>query len=219
MATSVASPSSVRPFVPPPPPKTPKSAGTRGHLLELAAQLFIERGYEAVSMRDLASAAKLTKGAVYGHFRSKGQLLVEVIRWKIAESDRATDYVEVGTSLERGAALIHDGTSRDTRLLEVDAAAAARHDPDVAAGLRSFYLERHARICDAMSELADPDTAAWVVTALTAGVGMKESTGLPLPDGDRLTAAILAALNGLTSQRADAAVEPRRKRKRSEERN
>ena len=102
MATSVASPSSVRPFVPPPPPKTPKSAGTRGHLLELAAQLFIERGYEAVSMRDLASAAKLTKGAVYGHFRSKGQLLVEVIRWKIAESDRATDYVEVGTSLERG---------------------------------------------------------------------------------------------------------------------
>ena len=152
-------------------------------------------------MRDIASAAKLTKGAVYGHFRSKGQLLVEVIRWRIAERDQAIDYVEVRASLERGAELIHDEASRDTRLLEVDAAAAARHDPEVAAGLRSLYLERHAQICDAMSELTDPDTAAWVVTALTAGVGMKESTGLPMPDADRLTAAILAALNGLISQR------------------
>ena len=205
MAASVASPASVRSFVPPPPPKTPKSAGTRRRLLDLAAQLFVQHGYEAVSMRDIASAAKLTKGAVYGHFRSKGQLLVEVIRWKLAEQDQAVDYVEVGASVERGAALIHDETSRDTRLLEVDAAAAARHDPDVAAGLRSLYLERHAQICEAMSELADPDAAAWVVTALTAGVGMKESTGLPLPDAGRLTAAIFAALNGLISQRGDGA--------------
>ncbi len=206
MATSIALPTSVRPFVPPPPPKTPKSAGTRRRLLDLAAQLFIEHGYDAVSMRDIASAAKLTKGAVYGHFRSKGQLLVEVIRWKIAERDQAIDYVEVRASLERGAALIHEETSRDTRLLEVDAAAAARHDPEVAAGLRSLYLERHARICDAMSELADPDTAAWLVTALTAGIGMKESTGLPLPAAGRLTTAILAALNGLTSQLGDDAL-------------
>ena len=100
-----------------------------------------------------------------------------------------------------GAALIHDPAGREIRLLEVDAAAAARHDPEVAAGLQTFYLERHARISDAMSDLADPDTAAWVVTALTAGVGMRESTGLPMPDPDRLTVAILAALDGLIDQR------------------
>jgi AcrR family transcriptional regulator len=217
MAASVASSTAARPFIPPPPPKTPKSAGTRRRLLDLAAQLFVEHGYDAVSMRDIASAADLTKGAVYGHFRSKGQLLVEVIRWKIAESDQAIDYVEVRDSLERGAALIHDQANRETRLLEVDAAAAARHDSEVAAGLRSFYLERHARICDAMSDVADPDTAAWVVTALTAGVGMKESAGLPIPDADRLTNAILAVLEGLTSRRGDgppvverAPVPPRR---------
>ena len=50
-----------------------------------------------------------------------------------------------------------------------------------------------------MSELDDPDTAAWVVTALTAGIGMKESTGLPMPDADRLNGAILAAVNGLST--------------------
>ncbi len=201
MASPVESPTTARPFVPPPPPKTPKSAGTRRRLLDLAAELFVEHGYDAVSMRDIASAARLTTGAVYGHFLSKGQLLVEVIRWKIAENDREVDYVEVGASPERGAELVHDENGRDTRLLEVDAAAAARHDPEIAAGLRSLYLERHTQICDAMSELADPDTAAWVVTALTAGIGMKESTGLPFPEASKLTAAILAALNGLISQR------------------
>jgi AcrR family transcriptional regulator len=200
MTTSVVPPPAFPAFVPPDPPKTPKSEGTRRRLLDLAAQLFVEQGYEAVSLRDIASAAMLTKGAVYGHFRSKGQLLVEVIRWKLADSDQATDYTEVSTSLERGAELIHDARNRDTRLLEVDAAAAARHDPEVAAGLANLYLERHARICDAMSEseAADPDAAAWVVTALTAGIGMKESSGLPIPDADRLTAAISDALRGLT---------------------
>ena len=201
MATSIALSSPSRAFVPPPPPKTPKSQGTRRRLLNVAGQLFVQRGYDAVSMRDLAAAAKLTKGAVYGHFRSKGQLLVEVIRSRLAERDQTIDYVEIGASRERGAALIHDPAGREIRLLEVDAAAAARHDPEVAAGLQTLYLERHARICDAMSELTDPDTAAWVVTALTAGVGMKESTGLPIPDPDRLTTAILAALDGLIDQR------------------
>jgi len=206
MVSSVALSTASRPFVPPLPPKTPKSAGTRRRLLELAGQLFVEHGYEAVSMRGIASAAKLTKGAVYGHFRSKGQLLVEVIRWKIAEDDQAVDYVEVRASLERGAALIHAANHRDTRVLEVDAAAAARHDPDVAAGMRSLYLERHDRIRDAMFGVADPDTAAWVVTALTAGVGMKESTGLPLPEESRLTTAISAALKGLTAPQRDVAL-------------
>ena len=201
MAASVTPPFTTRTFVPPPPPKTPKAADTRQRLIELAARLFVENGYAAVSMRDIASAARLTTGAVYGHFRSKGQLLVEVIRWKIAESDRGVDYAAVGASLERGAELIHDDYNRDTRLLEVDAAAAARHDPEIADGLRNLYVQRHAQICAAMSELADPDAAAWVVTALTAGLGMWESTGPPRPAGSRLTATILAMLEGLAGQR------------------
>ncbi|XVQ06999.1 TetR/AcrR family transcriptional regulator [Spirillospora sp. CA-255316] len=43
------------PFVPPPPPRTPKSADTRRRLLDVAAGLFVERGYSAVSMNDIAS--------------------------------------------------------------------------------------------------------------------------------------------------------------------
>ena len=197
MSGSVAPAVGHRPFVPPPPPRTPKAAGTRRRLMALAASLFIERGYSAVSMHDIASAAQLTKGALYGHFRSKGQLLVEVIRWKIAERDHAPGFGELTADAGQGVRLMYEEAGRDIRLLEVDAAAAARHDPDVAAGLASLYLERHARIRDAVSGVADPDTAAWLVAALSAGIGMRESTGLPLPDHDRLHAALLAALRGL----------------------
>ena len=198
MSSPVASHTAHRRFVPPPPPKTPKSAGTRVRLLEVAAQLFIERGYDAVSMRDIASAAKLTKGAVYGHFRSKGQLFVEVIRWKIAERDHAPGFSEATADFERGIGLMYAEDRRDIRLLEVDAAAAARHDPDVAAGLASLYQERHARIRESMSTVRDADTAAWLVAVLTAGIGAKESIGLPSPDPDRLHDTLVAVLRALT---------------------
>ena len=191
-----------QPFVPPPPPKTPKSAGTRRRLIDVAARLFIERGYAAVSMRDIASAADLTHGALYGHFRSKGQLLVEVIRWRVAEHDSEPGFRDAAAEPERGVVLMYEAAGRDHRLLEVDAAAASRHDPDVAAGLTSLYLERHVRMRDSMSEFADPDTAAWIIAALTAGIGMKESAGLPPPDAKRLRAGVLAAIHGMAKANA-----------------
>ena len=120
-------------------------------------------------MRDIASAAKLTKGAVYGHFRSKGQLFVEVIRWKIAERDHAPGFSEATADFERGVELMYAEDRRDIRLLEVDAAAAARHDPDVAAGLANLYGSAHARIRDSMADVRDPDTAAWLVGVLVGG--------------------------------------------------
>jgi AcrR family transcriptional regulator len=189
---------SVRPvFVPPEPPRTPKSAGTRQRLLDVAAELFIERGFAAVSMRDIAGQAKLTKGALYGHFRSKGQLLVEVIRSKIAEGDHAPGFREAVADPTTGVELMYAPSRRDIRVLEVDAAAAARHDPDVAAGLAELYDDRHARIRDAMADLHDPDAAAWIVGVTSGGIGMKEAAGLPRPSDDRLHATLLDVLRGL----------------------
>lgn len=186
-----------RSFVPAPPPKTVKSAGTRNLLIDLAARLFVERGYSDVTMRDIALAAELTTGALYGHFRSKGQLLVEVIRWKLAAQDQSTDFVEVASNIESGVNLMHNDAGRDLRLLEVDAAAAARHDSEVASGLATIYQDRHERIRDAMADAKDPDTAAWIIAALTAGFGTKESTGLRSPDSDRLNAALVVLVKGL----------------------
>jgi AcrR family transcriptional regulator len=183
-------------FVPPDPPKTEKSERTRRRLEEAACRLFIDRGYHAVSMRDIAAAAGLTKTGAYGHYRSKGQLLVEAIRAKLAERDAAIDFGVVD-DLRSGVELMFNDHYRDVRLLEVDAAAAARHHADVAAGLALLYQERVGRIRDALSVTRDPETAAFLMSALMGGVGMKDSSGLPQPDPARLSEALIAAFEGL----------------------
>jgi AcrR family transcriptional regulator len=62
------------------PPKTSdKAVATRAALVELAADLFATRGYLQTSIRDIARAASLTSGAIYGHFRNKADLLAEAI--------------------------------------------------------------------------------------------------------------------------------------------
>jgi AcrR family transcriptional regulator len=183
-------------FVPPEPPRTPKAARTRERIYDAAWRLFSERGYNAVSMRDIAAGAGLTKTGAYGHFRTKGQLLVEVIRWKLAERDESIDFRPL-TDFESGVALMYDERYHDVRLLEVDAAAAARHDPDVAAGLTALYEERHERTRDAIAAMRDPDTTAWLMSTIMGGVGLKDSIGLPRPDVDRLAAMLIAALGAL----------------------
>jgi hypothetical protein len=60
-----------------------------------------------------------------------------------------------------------------------------------------LYEERHQRMRDAISAMRDPDTAAWLMSAIIGGVGLKDSMGLPRPDPSRLSAALVAALAAL----------------------
>jgi AcrR family transcriptional regulator len=54
-------------------------ARTRQRLLDEADRLFRERGYAATSLEQIAEAADVTKGAIYGHFSSKEDLLLSAI--------------------------------------------------------------------------------------------------------------------------------------------
>ena len=54
-------------------------AMTRQRLLTEAQRLFRERGYAATSLEQIAEAADVTKGAIYGHFSSKEDLLLSAI--------------------------------------------------------------------------------------------------------------------------------------------
>lgn len=47
---------------------------TRKIILEAAAQIFDERGYESTTIADILERADVTKGALYFHFPSKGDL-------------------------------------------------------------------------------------------------------------------------------------------------
>jgi len=59
---------------------------TRSRILDAAYRLFRRQGYNRVSMDEIAAAAKLTKRTLYHHFRSKDQLLADVLQ---AQNDLA----------------------------------------------------------------------------------------------------------------------------------
>jgi TetR/AcrR family transcriptional repressor of nem operon len=54
-------------------------ANTREKIIDSAAKLFLHKGFDAVSIDDVMSAAGLTRGAFYAHFKSKNALYSEAI--------------------------------------------------------------------------------------------------------------------------------------------
>lgn len=58
-----------------------KGEQTRRHILEKAAVLFNQRGYEGFAMSDLMEATGLEKGGIYKHFASKEELALEAFRF------------------------------------------------------------------------------------------------------------------------------------------
>ena len=56
------------------------AAETRERLLRAAADVFAERGYDGTRVADIAAAAGVSNGALYAHFASKADLLVDALR-------------------------------------------------------------------------------------------------------------------------------------------
>ena len=52
---------------------------TSAAIREAAAELFYERGYQAASLREIASAVGLKVGSLYNHLRSKEELLTDLM--------------------------------------------------------------------------------------------------------------------------------------------
>jgi AcrR family transcriptional regulator len=55
-----------------------QAEATRSELLRVARELFAERGYASVGTEEIVRAARVTRGALYHHFRDKRQLFREV---------------------------------------------------------------------------------------------------------------------------------------------
>jgi AcrR family transcriptional regulator len=115
---------------------------TRERLLRAAAEVFADRGYDGTRVADIATAAGVSNGAMYAHFGSKAELLVDALRTHgrrlladmfTADPDRSiTDLL-----LAIGQTLLRPG-----RYLIVEALVAARRDREVAGQMRDYMGER-----------------------------------------------------------------------------
>jgi AcrR family transcriptional regulator len=144
------------------------AAETRERLLDAAADVFAERGYDGTRVADIAAAAGVSNGALYSHFGSKAELLVQALRThgrQLLAEEFAADPLQSITELLlcTGQRLLR---RRDARgYLVAEALVAARRDQDVAEPMRDYVGERARwlaelmRTAQAASEL-DPALSA-----------------------------------------------------------
>jgi AcrR family transcriptional regulator len=59
-------------------PKGDKRQRTRARLIEAAIQLIREKGFDAVTLADVAGRVGMTTGAIYGNFKNRTDLLMAV---------------------------------------------------------------------------------------------------------------------------------------------
>jgi len=74
---------------------SPRSAAKRQDILDVAADLFAERGFEATSIKTLAAEAQVSTSTIYTYFKDKVDLLDQVIEARIEAVFR---HVETGAS-------------------------------------------------------------------------------------------------------------------------
>jgi AcrR family transcriptional regulator len=55
-----------------------ETVSTRDRILDIALELFTEQGYDKTSIRDIAERLGFTKAALYYHFKSKADILLEL---------------------------------------------------------------------------------------------------------------------------------------------
>jgi AcrR family transcriptional regulator len=114
-------------------PKGDKRVRTRARLIEAAAEVIGEKGFERMTLEEVAARAGMTRGAIYGNFKSKDELLLGFVesRWK-----------PIAPPLLKGAPL-----KDQLRVIALATARAADERRGMAVGALSFqiYLLTHER--------------------------------------------------------------------------
>ncbi|MSZ23770.1 MAG: TetR family transcriptional regulator, partial [Actinobacteria bacterium] len=160
-------------------------------LVDSAAEVFAELGYEAAAVADIARRAQLTTGAIYNRFSGKAGLMNEVILSKLAD-----DAQIVGSDLVRAIASstpisqpalkdlmsrLNDDTTVNNRGLRLAARDAARHESEVAAVVGPLQDATLSSMADFVRNAQgeglirsdiDPEVAVWFWSVNPVGAGL-----------------------------------------------
>jgi AcrR family transcriptional regulator len=169
---------------------------TRQRLLDAAADVFAERGYEGATLADIARKAGFTTGAIYSRFRDKAELLLAVVERILASLQDAAVEAATGNDLGAVASRLTDAESGAMRSLVLEAHVAARRNPAVGEVLRRFQSERLDALTRAVKEAqaagdvdpsVDANAVATLFMAIPLGLVLLDTAGVDLPSGSAWT--------------------------------
>ncbi|HYL08942.1 MAG TPA: TetR/AcrR family transcriptional regulator [Candidatus Udaeobacter sp.] len=145
------------------PPRTRRAGRlTSGTAIrEAAAALFLEKGYQATSMDDVAAAAQVSKQTIYTHFAGKEELFADLV---LGNAERVDEFVarmrgilDESPDVERGLhrlARIYLGLVMRPDVLRLRRLVMGEvgRFPELA---RAYYERVPGRVIEALSELFD----------------------------------------------------------------
>lgn len=166
----------------------------RERLLDAAARVFAEKGYDGTRIQDVVREAGLSTGAVYGRFTSKTDLLREAVITRsmpqVAQGSGAA--AKVADLVARGAADLSPGLT-DPEAILLETYVTSRREPEVAAALTDANeswraavapLVEAALVDGTVDEGVDPEAVLFLVRVLRIGMLLHRGSGLPTPDAD-----------------------------------
>lgn len=162
----------------------PLARNTKQQLRVHARDLFARHGFEGVSMRDIATSVGVQQSAIYNHFASKYDLLVDLM---VAHLEQVTQAMRAALSGVEGP------RARLEALVRFHIAYHLAQPADVFLAymeLRSLTGEARARIMD-LRRTYEREVRAILDAGVAAGQFRIRHTGVA-------TKALLAGLNGVT---------------------
>lgn len=126
---------------------------TRENIIDAAARLFLEQGYEQTSIQDLLDELKLSKGGLYHHFKSKEEILTAVMQrraeYALHRLHEVLQSATGKTARERLQKILYQlVTDRETQKL--DAVLSAQISPHFVVGGLRTCMEQDAPVIAAL---------------------------------------------------------------------
>ena len=200
----------------PPPATLPRrSEAKRREILDVAAQLFAERGFEKTSIKALAAEAQVSTSTIYTYFEDKSDLLEQVVRGRLdallegllADVDAVRDPLD---ALLVGARHLHARLSADPMLGRI-----LTFEPHVAGrSVRQYAHDVMQRINGVSTELvrgavargelecSDPEALNALMRCAMQGWMLNSQRGQePVPES-RMTEALLELIRRAARPRA-----------------
>jgi TetR/AcrR family transcriptional repressor of nem operon len=178
-----------------------QAAEHRAAMVDAAARLFRERGFDGVAVAEITRAAGLTHGGFYGHFASKEALAEEACVHSFAEAlELLAERTGVAGDLERYLDTYLSLRHRDGRGDGCPMAALAAEIPRreeglqdrFAGGVAAYVAALADELCRAGFVAAEArERALLTLAALVGGMALARATAAAAPD---LSAEFLATL-------------------------